>query len=180
MASPPSAHSCLVPSPGCHMEVAWAQGGPLHRRCGLPAVRQPLASQLFSFLATPGHPAGQWPSKGQLGDVEKVSVPRKRVTEELILVTAGRTRGRERRAARPSGSGVCTGARGSAGRLCACSSGEVHGDGLEADVTWVTPPARCPHLEAVTHREGKPRGPLESQRRGQNSPVPGLSIMGQQ
>lgn len=61
--------------------------GPLHRRRGLPAVRQPLASQLFSFLATPGHPAGQWPSKGQLGDVEKVSVPRKRMTEELILVT---------------------------------------------------------------------------------------------
>lgn len=87
MASPPSAHSFLVPSPGCHMEVARAQGGPLHRRRGLPAVRQPLASQLFSFLATPGHPAGQWPSKGQLGDVEKVSVPRKRMTEELILVT---------------------------------------------------------------------------------------------
>lgn len=81
-------------------------------------------------------------------------------------------RGRERRAARPSGCGVCMVACGSAGTRCACTSGEVHGDRLAANVTWVTPRTRCPHLEAVMHGEGKPRVPPRESEEGAEQPGP--------
>lgn len=188
----------LTASTGDWVEVCEVEAGLLYRLLPLPTAasfslprdtqsrgagpgpRGPTASEvraascLFSFLATLDHPAGQWPPKEHLGYLEKVSVQRKHVTEELILVTAGQTRGRERQVARLSGSGICTVARGSAGRRCAYSSGEVRGDGLGANVTQVMPPAHCPHLEAVTHGEGTHHVPLESQRKRQNSPVPGL------
>lgn len=63
-------------------------------------------------------------------------------------------------------------ASGSAGRRCACGSGEVHGDGLGAHIAQVTPRACYPHLEAVTHGEGKPRVPPRESEEGAEQPGP--------